>query len=77
MICPACSTPLQVARWYLNLASIGALGLTVAACLTFGLRYVALAFATIVLWFPAYLLTLLVLGQIYPPKFERYPPSSD
>jgi hypothetical protein len=77
VICPACSTPLRVARWYLNLASIGALGLTAAACFTFGPRYVALAIATVVLWFPAYLLSLLILSQIYPPKFERYLPSSD
>lgn len=75
LICPGCSEPLRLARWYLHVTSFSALVLTLVICLLLGLRGFWLLAATIVLWFPVDVAWNFLVGRIVPPKFERYPPS--
>jgi hypothetical protein len=74
LICPGCSEPLRLARWYLHLTSAIALGLTFTICLLLlSLRGLWLFAATVFLWFPIAVAWNYLFGLVFPPRLEHYP----
>ena len=73
--CPTCSRQLQMARWQLYLSGLIALGLTLAGChIILDLRGFWLGVATLILWFPVYVVWDFMFLRILPPRFEAYVP---
>jgi hypothetical protein len=74
--CPGCSRLLQPARWQLRLSGLIALGLTVILCRLLGIQGFWLLVATLILWFPVYVIWDFTFMRIVTPRFEAYIPKN-
>jgi hypothetical protein len=74
LVCPRCSRQLQPSQSQLRLSGLIAFGLTLVLCRFLGLRGLWLFGATILFWFPAYVVWDFVFVRVVPPKFETYVP---
>lgn len=74
--CPSCCRPLQLARWHIRISGLIALGLTMTLCRFLNLGVLWLFGATILLWFPIYVIWDALFVWISNPRFEAYVPKA-
>jgi endogenous inhibitor of DNA gyrase (YacG/DUF329 family) len=72
LTCSECSQQLQLAKWYLNVAFVTAVGLTIVLCTLLGFRGLWLFLATITLLLPVNFAWMFLYVRIVPPRFEPY-----
>lgn len=72
LVCPTCAAELQPSTRQMQLSGFIALCLTVALGYGFGLRGLWLVAATIVFWFPIYIVWEFIFARIVPTRFERW-----
>ena len=74
VVCPSCAAQLQQSDRQLQLYGLIALSITLAGLCLLNVRGIWLVTATILLWFPVYVICCSVLDRIVPPRFEVYVP---
>jgi hypothetical protein len=56
------------------IGELAAITIAICICYLFGLRWLWLLFASLIMWFPVYLACMFVFTRIVPPQFELYDP---
>jgi len=74
IVCPDCKAQLQPSDRQMWLSGFIALCIVIAVLYLFDVSGVWLIVATILLWFPAYVIWAFVFVRIVPPRFEAYVP---
>lgn len=74
LVCPTCDAKLQHSSHQLWLPGFIALCIDLAILYFVGLRDIWLAVATILLWFPVYVICDFIFVRMVPPRFEAYTP---
>lgn len=72
--CPHCLRQLQWSRRQLNVSSVIAVLVTALLCYAFGVRGWHLIPATILFWFPVYVVCGYALSLLVRPRFEPFEP---
>ncbi len=72
LVCPTCSQELQLERRQLHLSGTIALALTVVACYVFGARGLWLLAASVVFWFPIFVVWEFISSHLMPTRFEKF-----
>ena len=76
VVCPTCGASLRPPRRRGRLEALTGLCITLAICYSLGLSPAWFAVAAVLLWFPAFLISIFISGRIVPVRFEAYKPKA-
>ena len=71
-VCPGCGHRVRIAAWYQNAVMSIAFLITVGTSYFLGFRGLGLLAATVIGFFPVFLLTIFGIGEIFPPPFRLW-----
>lgn len=74
IVCPDCGAELQPSDRQMWLYGLGALFTLMAVLYFLDVSGVWFIVATILLWFPVYLIWMFFFDRVFPPRFEAYVP---
>lgn len=72
MVCPTCGAKLQPSIGQGRLSALIGLCFTVAICYFLGLSSEWFLIATILLWFPVFVICGFIIARVVPPRFETF-----
>src|SRR5580698_4098860 len=76
VVCATCGAKLQPSIGQGRLLGLIGLCLTVIICYLLGLSGMWFAVATVLLWFPIFVVVGHIIGRVIPPRFETFDPQT-